>query len=217
MVERLREKVNYFSAKTGKFYQLVPTRTVPVLKINAVPMHRFAKIDPLRDAELKVKCLRPRGEVLDVCTGLGYSAIQEAMQEGVTSVVTVEKDPEVIEMARINPSSSELFSNPKIRIVEGDAFCIINDFSDESFGAVLHDPPTFVVAPELYHADFYRQLYRVLARGGRLWHYAPEPGKAGKKGKNVRFVEGIIKRLKAAGFDGLNHDPASSGITGTKR
>ena len=45
-MKKKAEKTQFFSEGTGKFYQLLPTRTVPALRINAVPMHRFAKIDP---------------------------------------------------------------------------------------------------------------------------------------------------------------------------
>lgn len=209
-------KIQFFSEKTGKFYQLVPTKTIPALRINAVPMHRFVHVDPLEDAKLKIEAAKPFGKVLDICTGLGYTAIEAARQKDVKSVTTIEKDFEVLNMADMNHASEELFKNKKIKIVQGDATEIIKDFERENFDTIIHDPPTFVMAPELYHIDFYKELYRVLKKGKTIWHYAPEPGKAGSKGKNVRFVEGIIKRLDEAGFRELKHDKKSCGIIGKK-
>lgn len=215
-MEKIKEKVNYFSAKTGKFYQLVPTRTIPVLKINAVPMHRFAKIDPLTDAKLKINALKPHGHVLEVCTGLGYTTIQAAELKGVESVTTIESDSEVLDMAKMNPDSRELFENTKIEILEGPAEEIIFSLEKESFDCILHDPPTFVVSPELYSRNFYRELYRVLKKGCKLWHYCPEPGKAGPGKKNEKFIANTIKRLTDVRFIDVKHDSESCGILANK-
>lgn len=209
-------KIQFFSEKTGKLYQLVPTKTIPALKINAVPMHRFVHIDPLEDARLKIEAAKPFGKVLDICTGLGYTAIQASKQVDVKEVITIEKDFEVLNMADMNPASRELFDNRKIKLIQGDATEAIRDFEKDSFDSIIHDPPTFVMAPELYHRDFYKELYRVLRKGCTLWHYAPEPGKSGSRGKNVKFLEGIIKRLGEAGFSGISHDRISCGIIGKK-
>lgn len=47
--------------------------------------------------------------VLDVCTGLGYAAIAAA-RAGAGTVVSVELQPGVIEVARQNPLSADLFT-----------------------------------------------------------------------------------------------------------
>lgn len=39
----------------------------------------------------------------------------------------------------------------------------------------MHNPPRFSIAGELYGLDFYRALYRVLRRDGKLFHYTGEP------------------------------------------
>lgn len=216
-MEKLKDKVNYFSAKTGKFYQLVPTRTVPVLKINAVPMHRFAKIDPLTDAKLKISALKPQGHLLEICTGLGYTAIQSAELKEVESVTTIEADSEVLDMARMNPDSRELFENTKIEIIEGLGEEVVKEMKSDSFDCILHDPPTFVVSPELYSRNFYRELYRVLKKDCILWHYCPEPGKAGPGKKNEKFISNTIKRLEEVGFVDVKHDKESCGILAKKK
>ncbi len=74
---------------------------------------------------------------------------------------------------------------------------------DESVDAVLHDPPRFAVAGELYSQLFYGHLARVLRRRGRLFHYTGAPNK--RSGRDVAGE--VAKRLMRAGFDArLNGD-----------
>jgi len=208
------EKVQFFSERTGNFYQLIPTRTIPVLKINGVPMHRYFRIDPLMDTQLKITAVKPRGNVLDVCTGLGYTAIYSAKKEYVEEVFTIEKDSEVLKIARMHEASKELFENPKIKIINKNACLVVRDFDEESFDCIIHDPPTFVISPELYHVEFYEELYRVLKKNGVLWHYAPEPGKMKSRGDD--FVLKLILNLNKTGFKKLRKDVKSSGILAIK-
>ncbi|GLV54438.1 hypothetical protein KDH_12850 [Dictyobacter sp. S3.2.2.5] len=51
----------------------------------------------------------------------------------------------------------------------GDAYEVVPTFEDESFGCI-QDPPTFRLAGDLYASVFYRELYHILKRGGRLFH-----------------------------------------------
>ena len=60
------------------------------------------------------------GRVLDTCTGLGYTAIEAA--KTAEQVITIELDPTALEVARLNPWSRELFENPRIQQIVGDAF-----------------------------------------------------------------------------------------------
>ena len=190
-------EVKFFDEKTKKFYKLVPTSTWPTLEISGIHMHRIKEVDPKTDSELKIKALgKIYGEILDVCTGLGYTAILAARRKSVKKVVTIEIDENVIKIARQNEFSKELFENPKIELIIGDAFEVIRKFEDESFDFIIHDPPRFSLAPQLYSQEFYIQLFRVLKKRGRMFHYTGEPGKL--SGKN--FVKGIVKRLLLAGF-----------------
>ena len=62
---------------------------------------------------------------------------------------------------------------------------------------MLHDPPRFGIAGELYSQKFYDQLARVLRPRGRLFHYTGSPNKL-TSGRDVpREVSG---RLQRAGF-----------------
>jgi predicted methyltransferase len=190
-------EVKFFDEKTKKFYKLISTKTWPTLEISGIHMHRIKNIDPKTDTELKIKSLgKIYGKVLDICTGLGYTAILAAKKKSVEKVVTIEKDENVINIARQNEFSKELFENQKIELIIGDAFEVVNNFNNGSFNFIIHDPPRFSLAPELYSQDFYNKLFRVLKKGGKMFHYTGEPGKL--YGKN--FIQGIAKRLLLAGF-----------------
>ena len=216
MRKKIPGTIQFFSDETNSFYQLLPTSTVPVLKINSVPMQRYVRIDPLTDTKTKVNALRPFGNVLEICTGLGYTAIQSAKLSQVKEITTIEKDPEVLKMAKMNQASSQLFTNPKIKMMQADASELIKDFKADSFDCILHDPPTFTMAPELYSRPFYAELFRVLKKGRRIWHYAPMPGKAKNPKKGENFVSNIIKRMKEVGFADVVYDENSCGVTARK-
>lgn len=174
------------------FYKLVDG----TIEIDGVRMHQTKNISPLQDAKNMAALLRlqPGEKVLDVCTGLGYTSIAE-VQAG-AFVTTIEADDEVLKLARQNPASAKLFGNKKIKLVVADANDAVTSFPDNSFDAVLHDPPRFSFAGELYSLAFYQQLFRVLKAGGRLFHYTGRPGE--KSGKS--FTKGVKQRLQEAGF-----------------
>lgn len=82
---------------------------------------------------------------------------------------------------------------------------------DASFDAILHDPPRFGIAGELYSQAFYDQLARVLKPRGRLFHYTGTPNQL-TTGRDV--PNEVAKRLRKAGFaTELNGD----GVLATKR
>ncbi len=206
-------EIKFFDEKTKKFYKLVPTSTWPTLEISGIHMHRIKDIDPKTDSKLKLKVLgKIYGVVLDICTGLGYTAILAARKKSVKKVITIEKDENVLKIARQNEFSKELFENPKIKIIVGDAFEEIKKFENESFNFIIHDPPRISLAPELYSSEFYSQLFRVLKKGGRLFHYVGEPGKF--SGKN--FAKGIVRRLLRAGFKKIFKAKEAMGIVAEK-
>ncbi|MCX8193752.1 MAG: MnmC family methyltransferase [Candidatus Pacearchaeota archaeon] len=207
-----REKIQFYSEKTKKFYQLFPTSTIPTLKISGVPMHRFVKVDPLKDTLFKIKAAKPKGIVLDSCTGLGYTAIFSAKKPEVKKVYTFEIDENVLKMAKLNEASKELFENKKIILEIGDVKEKIKQFKDDFFDTIIHDPPTFKLAPELYSENFYKELARVLKPKGRLWHYCPCPGKLKHGEKFKKRVENKLKK-----FFKVFYDNASEGFICLKR
>src|ERR1700687_251190 len=161
--------IQVFSEYTNRVCSLMPTKGAPSMLIAGFVMHRIKDTDPMQDTRSKIAAIAPiSGRVLDTATGLGYTAIEAA--RNAEEVVTIELDPGAQAMARLNPWSRELFDNPKITQIMGDAYEVVQEFADESFARIIHDPPTFSLAGDLYAGAFYRQLYRVLRRGGRLYH-----------------------------------------------
>ncbi|WP_297459865.1 methyltransferase domain-containing protein [Thermococcus sp.] len=203
----------YKAAIAGEhFYKLVPT-IPPTIEINGIRMHRTKEVNPLQDTRNKVNAVKPReGEtVLDTCMGLGYTAI-EASKRG-AYVITIEKDPNVIELARINPWSRELFTGGKVQVIQGDSFEVVKRFKPESFDVIIHDPPRFSLAGQLYSEEFYRELFRVLKPGGRLFHYVGNPG---KKYRKKDLQRGVMERLRRAGFVGVRRVEEALGVVARK-
>jgi len=182
----------------GKYYKLrlVKPYVAPTLEINGIHMHRIKDITPWEDARLKVKAVKVRrgAKVLDIGTGLGYTAIN-SLNYGASKVITIEVDPNVLKMAELNPWSREL-EDPRIEVVLGDAYEVIKEFDDEEFDRIIHDPPRIHMAGHLYSLEFYKELYRVLKKGGIMYHYTGAPGIV--HGHDV--THGIIRRLSAIGF-----------------
>jgi predicted methyltransferase len=205
------EKIQTFSEDTNRFCSLMPTQGAPTLLLAGFPMHRIKDTDPHRDTLSKIKAISPVvGRVLDTTTGLGYTAIEASRTAD--EVITIELDPAVLEIARRNPWSQTLFSEPKITQLVGDSFEVVEEFEDASFTRVIHDPPTFSLAGELYSADFYRELHRILRRKGRLFHYIGDLD----RGQGQRVARGAVRRLQEAGFSTVRHYPRAFGLVAYK-
>ncbi|MCS6784555.1 MAG: hypothetical protein RMI43_00425 [Candidatus Caldarchaeum sp.] len=179
------------------FYRLVVPglRIPPTLEINGIRMHRTVGITPLQDAQTKVALFPDLSgaKVLDICTGLGYTA-SALMAKGAAEVVTVEKDLNVLKMAAFNPWSRPLFAEG-IKTVLEDAVVFLQKCG-EVFDAVMHDPPTVKTAGELYSSDFYRLVWKVLKRDGIFVHYVGQPGIR----RGMLFYRGVVRRLREVGF-----------------
>ncbi len=204
-------KIQFFSEATNRLYSLMPTDGAPTMLVSGIPMHRFKGTDPHADTLEKIKAIAPvTGHVLDTATGLGYTAIQAA--QTAERVTTIELDPAALEVARLNPWSQSLFENPKITQVIGDSFVEIQKLEDNTFARIIHDPPTFSLAGDLYSSEFYRQLFRVLKPGGRLFHYIGD-----LESKSGRVVsKGAARRLQEAGFTRVAPRPAAFGLVACK-
>src|SRR6266513_4571553 len=203
--------IQVFSEYTNRVCSLMPTRGAPSMLIAGFVMHRIKDIDPMQDTLRKIAAILPIvGSVLDTATGLGYTAIEAA--KTADEVVTIELDPGVQEIARLNPWSQALFYLPKIHQIMGDAYEVVQSFEDGSFARIIHDPPTFSLAGELYSGVFYQQLFRVRKRGGRLYHYIGDPNSKASGGVS----KGVLRRLHEAGFTRVVRRPEAYGIVAYK-
>ncbi|MEW5733776.1 MAG: spermine synthase [Thermodesulfobacteriota bacterium] len=203
--------VKTFSEETGRSYSLYPTAGAPTMLVSGVPMHRIKGTDPWKDTQEKMKALGAfHGCVLDTATGLGYTAILAS--EKAQTVHTVELDPAAVSIARRNPWSEELFSRPGIERHLGDSAEVVHRFGNGAFSAVIHDPPEPGLGGDLYSLEFYRELFRVLGRGGRLFHYVGNP----ESPSGARMTRGVVRRLSEAGFGKIVPAPRAFGVTAVK-
>ena len=200
------EKVQIYSELYGRLYSLMPTTGAPTMLISGIPMHRIKNTDPMADTRSKIRAASPRGQVLDTCTGLGYTAGLAAQRAA--SVITIELDPAVIEICRQNPWSRALFQSPNISQRIGDSFEYVFDFEDAQFDRIIHDPPMFNLAGHLYSTEYYRELFRILKRGGRLFHYIGDL--RSKSGRNV--AKSAARRLQEAGFSTIKRRAEAFGL-----
>lgn len=190
----------------GALVKLVPTRWgPPVFEIDGIKMLVSERIDPWEDARRKVALVEPRGKaVLDCCGGLGYFAAH-CIEQGARELRSYEKSADVLWLRRLNPWS------PAAPVIQGDIAREIAALPAASFDAVLHDPPRFGIAGELYSLSFYEEIFRVLKRRGRLFHYVGSPNRL-TSGRDV--PNEVKRRLLRAGFDA---QPAGDGLLATKK
>jgi hypothetical protein len=205
------EKIQFFSEQFNRFYSLMPTTGAPTMLISGIPMHRIKNTEPHQDTLSKIQAIAPvAGEVLDTTMGLGYTAIEAA--KTAVHVTTIELDPTVTKICRLNPWSQGLFDNPKITRRIGDAYDEVQTFAAGQFARIIHDPPMFSLAGHLYSTEFYQELYRILTPKGRLFHYAGNPDS--KSGGSV--TRGVVRRLQDAGFRRLKPRPQAFGVVAYK-
>ena len=136
-------------------------------------------------------------ELVKRAVELGYSALAAFRAGGL--VTCLEADENVQTIASYNPWSWPFFEAVKTGKIElriADCSEEIKKLGSHSFDAVLHDPPRYGVAPLLYSGAFYEQAWRVLAEGGKLFHYTGKPQE--KHGKGIR--KGVVSRMRKAGF-----------------
>jgi uncharacterized protein len=182
--------------------KLVPTEWgPPTFEIDGIKMLPTAQVSPDADAERKVGLIQPGGKrVLDTCGGLGYFA-GWCLRGGAAQVQSYEKNADVIWLRGLNPWSPEHACPPEqlraLQLEHGDVVERITSLPDASFDALLHDPPRFGIAGELYSQAFYGQLARVIRPRGRLFHYTGSPNKLTSRRDVPAEVAG---RLQRAGF-----------------
>jgi predicted methyltransferase len=183
--------------------KLVPTPWgPPTFEIDGIKMLPTLRVSPYDDARHKVALIEPRGKViLDTCAGLGYFAAW-CLRGGAARVHSFEKNPDVLWLRTQNPWSPDSpWSHEQrgaLTLIQADITMAIRDFPAASFDAVLHDPPRFGIAGELYSQEFYDQIARVLKRRGRLFHYVGAPNKLSRRRDLQREVS---RRLQRTGFE----------------
>ncbi|MBU0673742.1 MAG: methyltransferase domain-containing protein [Proteobacteria bacterium] len=178
------------------YIKLVPTEHAPLLEISGVKMHISKGVDPYESAgQMAAQVVKKGDRVLDTCGGLGYTA-SVAIKLGAGQVLSIELNETVIALRKKNPWSQGIYTST-IELVHADINEYIQQLPPESFDSIIHDPPRFSLAGELYGEKFYRELFRVLKKRRALFHYTGNPHRI-KQGNN--FIDQAAKRLKLAGF-----------------
>ena len=177
--------------------KLIPTNWgPPIFEIDGIKMLPTARISPYVDAQHKVELIEPRGKViLDCCAGLGYFAAW-CIRERAAEIISFEKNSDVIWLRSLNPWSPP--PQRPLTLTHADIYQAIAAVPSGSVDAVLHDPPRFALAGELYSQIFYDQLARVLKRKGRLFHYTGAPNKIAR---GRELANEVASRLRIAGFE----------------
>jgi predicted methyltransferase len=192
------EPVARFSTSLIK---LIPTHWgPPTFEIDGIKMLPSEHVSPLADARRKVGLVEPRGKrILDTCGGLGYFAAC-ALDAQASRVLSFEVNPDVLWLRSLNPwSPDHRWAKPHadLAMVSADVSAGLESLPSASFDAILHDPPRFGIAGELYSQSFYGQLARVIKPRGRLFHYTGSPNKLTTHRDLAREV---AARLRRAGF-----------------
>jgi uncharacterized protein len=204
-LDRCKERTIYYwngtafeiAARYGSaLIKLVATEWgVPTFEIDGIKMLPTAKISPFVDAQNKVALIGPKGKIiLDTCGGLGYFAAC-CVQADAKRILSFEKNPDVVWLRSLNPWSPRV--EGVLTLTLGDVTEHIASLENSSVDAILHDPPRFGIAGELYSQVFYDQLARVLKRSGKLFHYTGTPNKL-TTGRDV--PNEVATRLQTSGF-----------------
>ena len=204
-IQRCKERTIYFwdgerfepvARFDTSLIKLVPTEWgPPTFEIDGIKMLPTAQVSPYADARQKVAMIEPNGKViLDTCGGLGYFAAW-CLQGQARQVLSYEISSDVIWLRSLNPWSPK--AGDGLTLTQADIAEQIAALADASVDAILHDPPRFGIAGDLYSQVFYDHLARVIKRKGKLFHYTGTPNKL-TSGRDV--PNEVASRLRQAGF-----------------
>lgn len=184
----------FLNEEVGETYHSCTGAVEEALKKYAIP----CKIEQLAKEKGKIR-------ILDVCSGLGYNsamAIDVALKANRNceiEIVCLEKDPQIIRLIQeVNPPinnyrliKSLVKNNPKkiknkenitylnqkikINLIIGDARETVKNLEKESFDAVFFDPFSPKAAPEMWTAEVFRQMWRVMTSTAILATFTSAP------------------------------------------
>ncbi len=191
-------KWQYFDDRNQKFYKMIfiNDKKPPTVEISGIKMHITLNGDPEQDTQNKIKQFKHlKGNILDTCTGLGYTAIAAAKFPKVNQVYTCEVDINMFRLCRENPWSQGLFHHGKIQLILTPVQDLVQKLPDNYINYIIHDPPRFALAGELYSKNFYRNLYRILKTNGEIYHYTGDPNKRSRKLPLKKEIQKLFDNL----------------------
>ncbi len=159
--------------------------------------------------------------VLDLCFGLGYNTAAaldkftgsrmtvvglESYQGIVDEIINLcdsGEYPFQCEYAMEHVAREGRYSDKtvSVELKMGDARETIKELKDSSFDVVFHDPFSPQKCPELWTEEFFKEVYRVMKKGGKLATYS--------------CARVVRDNLKAAGFEVTDTKPVGRRAPGT--
>lgn len=161
-------------------------------RLGGFGMHRFAKgVHPGMDTAEKLRALQARGDVLDCCTGLGYTAIGAARSERVSS-----GDPDRGLFKRQTGSDERSLRCSRVRMTHRDSH---HDRARPADGADAARQPVerrALQRPQDHAAARRRHRARAAPARERLRLLRARPARPGDGGRAVlcRFLRGAAPR-----------------------
>ena len=173
-------------AQTSRYQEIVLTRSAPFTGPTDTRLFldgdlQFSSLDEYRYHEALVHPVMAGAHqrVLVLGGGDGLALREVLRYPGVRSVVEVELDGAVVELARTrlaNLNGGSL-DDPRVQVVIADAFRWLRETDAGRFDAVIVDmpDPDATATAKLYSTEFYALVRRVLAPGGRAVVQAGSP------------------------------------------
>ena len=162
-------------------------------------------------------------KILDFCFGLGYNSVAAVKGHKNLEITGIEIDIEIlklmktIEVPENIKKEFDMFRNiadkkeiidwdgNKIKLILGDAGQTIKQLPDNYFDRVFFDPFSPKKHPSMWTEDLFREVYRVMKKGGKLSTYS--------------YARVVRENMKKAGFavkDGPIIGRRSPGTIGIK-
>ncbi|MDQ0367889.1 spermidine synthase [Catenuloplanes indicus] len=195
-------------AERSRYQEIVLTESVPIVSGGVADTRlflngdlQFSSVDEYRYHEALVHPVMAgvRGDVLVLGGGDGLALREVLAYPSVTSATLVELDPAVVALARTRPEIRALnrdsFEDPRVRVVEADAFAWLRSAASRYDAVVVDMPdPDETATAKLYSVEFYTLVRNVLDEGASMVVQAGSPYFAPK---SFWCIEATIR---AAGF-----------------
>ena len=191
-------------SRTTRYQRLVVTRKHQELRLYLNGNLQFSSRDEYRYHEALVhtplSCVEKARRVLILGGGDGLAAREVLRYPGIEQVLLVDLDPGMTSLFRdhqfLNRLNNHSLSDPRLRILNADAFVWVSEQHEAPFDAIVvdfPDPSNYAVG-KLYTKTFYQRLHPLLAPGGALSVQCTSPLFA------RRSYWCIVETIRAAGW-----------------
>ncbi|MHB9782427.1 O-methyltransferase [Streptococcus sp. 10F2] len=148
IVEFMRQQDQALPAFLQDLQAFAATENIPIIPKETVAFFRFF-----------LQALAPQ-KILEVGTAIGFSALMMAEALPEAEIVTIDRNPEMIQLAKENFARFE--EGKQIRLLEGEAQDILKDLKGHTFDFI------FVDSAKSKYVVFLPDLLELLPKGGIL-------------------------------------------------